>query len=55
MSILCAETHIFDTEHHNIPLDIIIFFKKNKYFHHSKFSNEKMELQTLNARWKVIR
>ena len=36
-----------DAECHN-------FIKEYGYFHHTKFLNEKADLQALNVRWKIV-
>ena len=48
--ILHTESHNFDVRYHNILQDVIIFFKEQQYFRHSKILNKKIELQTLNIR-----
>ena len=34
--------------------NVIIFFKEQKYFRHSNFSNKKMKIKTLNMHLKMM-
>ena len=39
---------------HNMDIGYHNFIKEKEYFHHTKFLNEKINLQALNARWKAV-
>ena len=52
--ILHTGSHNFDARCHNMSQDVIIFPKNRSIFCHSRFSNKKIELQALNACWKVV-